>query len=161
MDLSHQWTSFLENATEEEQEVAALFLESMKRKKTGENGTHIGALMGVTSKFQEPNILKMTIPNTELLQNSLEILHGGITATLLDSAMGTLAFKLIPEDKAAVTTEMKINYVAKGIGTHFDCVASVIHQGSKLLVMEGKVYRSDHTLIAHATGSFFIIPKKR
>ncbi len=161
MDISKQWTNFLEDATEEEQEMASLYLNSLKRKKSGENGTHIGALMAIESEFQEPGTLTMTIPNTEFLQNSLHILHGGLTATLLDSAMGTLAFRLLPEDKAAVTTEMKINYVAKGVGTHFTCIASVIHKGSKLLVMEGKVYRSDQTLIAHATGSFFVIPNKK
>lgn len=160
MDISQQWDNFLNDATEEEIEAASLFLASMERKKAGLNGTHIGALMGITSEYQEPDTLTMEIPNTVLLQNSLDILHGGLTATLLDSAMGTLAFKLIPEDKAAVTTEMKVNYVAKGVGKHFKCVASVIHKGSKLLVMEGKVYRSDGALIAHATGSFFVISKR-
>lgn len=160
MDISQQWVDFLRDATEEERDVASLFLHSLKRKRDGVNGTHIGALMEIKSEFQEPDTLTMEIPNTSLLQNSLDILHGGLTATLLDSAMGTLAFKLIPEDKAAVTTEMKVNYVAKGVGDHFTCVATVIHKGSKLLVMEGKVYRSDGTLIAHATGSFFVIPKR-
>ncbi|MGD6833184.1 PaaI family thioesterase [Sutcliffiella halmapala] len=160
MDLTQQWNDFLIDATLEEREVASLYLDSLKRKRSGKNGTHIGALMGIKSEFHEPDKLTMTIPNTEILQNSLDILHGGLTATLLDSAMGTLAFRLLPEDKAAVTTEMKINYVAKGVGNEYTCVANVIHKGSKLLVMEGKVFRDDHTLIAHATGSFFIIPKK-
>ncbi|NLP50833.1 PaaI family thioesterase [Bacillus sp. RO1] len=160
MDIKQQWNHFLSDATEEEKQVASLYLKSIERIRNGSNSTHIGALMEINSEFQEPDTLTMTIPNTELLQNSLDILHGGLTATLLDSAMGTLAFKLIPEDKAAVTTEMKVNYVAKGVGDHFTCVASVIHKGSKLLVMEGKVYRSDGALIAHATGSFFVIPKR-
>ncbi|WP_404449929.1 PaaI family thioesterase [Sutcliffiella horikoshii] len=160
MDIMQQWNDFLSDASEEEKQAASLYLKSLERKRNGANGTHIGALMEINSEFHEPDTLTMTIPNTELLQNSLDILHGGLTATLLDSAMGTLAFKLIPEDKAAVTTEMKVNYVAKGVGDHFTCVASVIHKGSKLLVMEGKVYRSDGTLIAHATGSFFVIPKR-
>ncbi|TYS70723.1 PaaI family thioesterase [Sutcliffiella horikoshii] len=160
MDIKQQWNHFLSDATEEEKHVASLYLKSIERIRNGSNSTHIGALMEINSEFQEPDTLTMTIPNTELLQNSLDILHGGLTATLLDSAMGTLAFKLIPEDKAAVTTEMKVNYVAKGVGDHFTCVASVIHKGTKLLVMEGKVYRSDGVLIAHATGSFFVIPKR-
>lgn len=160
MELTEQWKNFLADASEKELEAASLFLDSLKRKQSGENGTHIGALMGISSEFREPDTLIMTIPNTEILQNSLNILHGGLTATLLDSAMGTLAFRLIPHDKAAVTTEMKINYVAKGVGTGFRCEATVIHKGKRLLVMEGKVFRDDQTLIAHATGSFFIIPKK-
>ncbi|CAG9619839.1 PaaI family thioesterase [Sutcliffiella rhizosphaerae] len=160
MEIIQQWDNFLKDASEEEKETAALYLQSMKRKREGKNGTHIGALMGISSKFDEPGTLTMDIDNSILLQNSLDILHGGLTATLLDSAMGTLAFKLLPSDKAAVTTEMKINYVAKGIGSSFICVATVIHKGSKIMVMEGKVFRDDEVLIAHATGSFFIIPKK-
>ncbi|QFT88744.1 hypothetical protein FIU87_08815 [Bacillus sp. THAF10] len=161
MSIIQQWTDFLKDASDEEQEAASLYLESMKRLKEGKNGTPIGALMGIKSTFEEPATLTMEIPNSPLLQNSLDILHGGLTATLLDSAMGTLAFKIIPENCAAVTTEMKVNFVAKGVGNSFKCISNVIHQGSKILVMEGKVYREDGTLIAHSTGSFFIIPKTK
>ena len=100
---------------------------------------------------------KLTIPNTPIIQNALNIVHGGITATLLDSAMGGLVHHILPPDKAAVTTEIKINYVAPGVGKELSCVAGMIHKGNKTVVTEGKVFRDDGTLIAHSTASFFII----
>ncbi|MFD2212984.1 PaaI family thioesterase [Metabacillus endolithicus] len=146
----------LQNANEEDQYVLELLLNGLKKKQFHEKGSYIGALLHAEGEYKE-NEFKMTIPNTPIIQNALNIVHGGITATLLDSAMGGLVHHILPPDKAAVTTEIKINYVAPGVGKELTCVAGMIHKGNKTVVTEGKVFRDDGTLIAHSTASFFII----
>ncbi|WP_449539894.1 PaaI family thioesterase [Ferdinandcohnia sp. Marseille-Q9671] len=153
--------TFLLEANEEEKKALEHVIEAVIRKQTKQNGSYIGALLQTSRKVIDDHIYEITIPNTELIQNPLQIVHGGITATLLDSTMGSIVHHVLPKDKAAVTTEMKINYVAPGIGKELRCVASMIHTGSKICVTEGKVYRDDGTLIAHATGSFFIINRPK
>jgi uncharacterized protein (TIGR00369 family) len=146
----------LQNANEEDQYVLELLLNGLKKKQFHEKGSYIGALLHAEGEYKE-NEFKITIPNTPIIQNALNIVHGGITATLLDSAMGGLVHHILPPDKAAVTTEIKINYVAPGVGKELSCVAGMIHKGNKTVVTEGKVFRDDGTLIAHSTASFFII----
>jgi uncharacterized protein (TIGR00369 family) len=146
----------LQNAEEEDQHVLELVLRGLKSKQYHEKGTYIGALLHAEGEFND-NQFTLKIPNTPIIQNDLNIVHGGITATLLDSAMGGLVHHLLPPDKAAVTSEIKINYVAPGVGKKLTCTSNTIHKGNKTVVTEGRVFRDDGTLIAHSTASFFII----
>lgn len=149
----------IEHSNEEDLYVIELLLNGLKKKQYHEKGSYIGALLHATTEFKDKQF-QITIPNTPIIQNSLNIVHGGITATLLDSAMGGLVHHILPPDKAAVTTEIKINYVAPGVGKELSCISNVIHKGNKTVVTEGKVFRDDGTLIAHSTASFFIINRQ-
>jgi uncharacterized protein (TIGR00369 family) len=102
---------------------------------------------------------EITIPINPILNNNLNILHGGITATVLDTAMGSLANHHLPEGYGAVTNQLNIHYTAPGTGASLRCKAEILHQGSKTMVISGEAYRSDGKKIAHATGTFFIIEK--
>ncbi|MEH7222434.1 PaaI family thioesterase [Bacillus sp. JJ1566] len=153
--------SFFLEASEEERQAMEHVIDAVIRKQTKQNGSYIGGLMQTNRRVIDDETYEITIPNTELIQNPLQIVHGGITATLLDSAMGSVVHHVLSQEKAAVTTEMKINYVAPGIGKELRCVAQLIHKGTKICVTEGRVYRDDGKLIAHATGSFFIIDRPK
>jgi uncharacterized protein (TIGR00369 family) len=159
--IQNQINELLQETSKEEIEVLQFVLDGLLRKHRKENGTYLGGLLNANSIFNEDKqTFEMTIPNSPIIQNALNIVHGGITATLLDSAMGTLVHRLIDPNFAAVTSEMKINYLAPGIGKEFKCIATIIHKGSKTFVCEGKVYRDDDKLIAHSTATFFIVSRK-
>jgi uncharacterized protein (TIGR00369 family) len=102
---------------------------------------------------------EITIPLHQILNNNLNILHGGITATVLDTTMGSLANYLLPEGFGAVTNQLNIHYIAPGIGETIRCKAEIVHKGTKTMVISGEAYRSDGKKIAYATGTFFIISK--
>lgn len=158
--IQEQLDQYLHQANEEDQGVLQFVLDGLINKQNHVNRSYLGGLLHETSYFNEDELTyHMSIPNSTIIQNALNIAHGGITATLLDSAMGTLAYHVLPSHLAAVTTEIKINYVAPGIGEKLTCDASIIHKGSKIIVCEGKVYRDDGKLVAHSTASFFIIPR--
>ncbi len=157
--LLEKLAQFYKNATEEEKETLENIVDGVIRKQKNKESSYLGELLEAKGKFYD-NQFEITIPNTPIIQNSLNIVHGGITATLIDSAMGSLVFQFLPKDRAAVTSELKINYLAPGIGSSLKCVSSLIHQGSSIIVTEGKVYRDDGKLIAHATGSFFVIKRR-
>ncbi|MTH52603.1 hotdog fold thioesterase [Bacillus mangrovi] len=158
--LKQETSSLIDQLTDQESEDFLLFLKAMERKKKYKNSTYIGALLQPEEK-EEGKEFTLTIPNTPLIQNSLNIVHGGMTATLADSAMGTLAARLLPPHLAAVTAELKINYTAPGIGSRLTCKSSCIHHGSKTLLMEARIYRDDGKLAAYGTATFFIISRKK
>ena len=107
----------------------------------------------------DQNSCEITIPITPIINNNLDIVHGGITATVLDTAMGVLANQLLPEGFGAVTNQLNIHYIAPGIGETLRCKADIVHKGSKTMVISGEAFRSDGKKIAYATGTFFIIKK--
>ena len=155
MDIKNEWIHFIENSTEQEQEVLKVFLNSLKMKRERKSLTHIASLLQLKTNLVEDKMLEMEMPNSPLLDNSIGIVHGGLTATLLDTAMGTMA-SLVPGNKrGAVTVELKVDFLTPGTGEKFICRAEVVHNGRQLVRMEGKVRNEKGVLIASATGTFF------
>ncbi|MDM5316667.1 PaaI family thioesterase [Fictibacillus sp. b24] len=155
MDIKKEWIEFIENSTEQEQKAMKLFLNSLQAKREKTSLTHIASLLQLKTKRINEHILEMEMPNSPLLDNSIGIVHGGLTATLLDTAMGTMA-SLVPGNKrGAVTVELKVDFLTPGVGETFICRAEVVHNGRQLVRMDGKVRNEKDVLIASATGTFF------
>ncbi len=144
-----------------EQELEALktVLAGVKNKLSGKNSTYIDGLLHMDRRLDDQTC-EIDIPITNVLDNTLGIVHGGFTATVLDTAMGTLANRLLPEGYAAVTSQLNIHFLAPGIGDKLHCKASLIHKGRSTVVLEADVFRSDGKRIAHSSGSFFVIEKQ-
>ncbi|EKN66308.1 phenylacetic acid degradation-like protein [Neobacillus bataviensis LMG 21833] len=150
--------SCLETGSETDLQAITTLLEGVQRKIKRNRNTFIDGLLHMERSFDQ-NSCEITIPINPIINNDLDIVHGGITATLLDSAMGVMAYQQLPEEFAAVTNQLNIHYIAPGIGDSLRCKAEIIHHGSKTMVISGEVYRNDGKKIAYATGTFFIIKK--
>ncbi|MBU8906172.1 PaaI family thioesterase [Desertibacillus haloalkaliphilus] len=91
----------------------------------------------------------------EDLYNSLEgVLHGGVTFTLADVAMGHAASP--PENgiQQCVTSELKINYLSPAKGRKLIAESNVIKRGRKLITMEAKIKDEDGKIVAVALGTY-------
>jgi uncharacterized protein (TIGR00369 family) len=91
--------------------------------------------------------------------NPLGTVHGGIAATLLDSAMGCAVHTTIREDEAYTTLELKVNYVRAITEATGRIVAagSVIHRGGRVATAEARLTDEGGRLLAHATSTCLII----
>ena len=158
--IEREYLQFIEDANAEELEVLQLIIDGVKKKRNSEAYTFIGGITHMRSKLHDDGSFEMILPNSPLVKNPLGITHGGLTATLLDTTLGSLININLPADKTTVTTELKINYLRPGNGKYLRCVATLLHKGSKIAVLEGKVYDDKDQLIAHGSGSFFIIDRK-
>ena len=87
--------------------------------------------------------------------NGLGIVHGGLAATLLDSALGVAINSMMPAGKVFTTLEMKVNYVRpiRGETGEVRCVANVIHVGGRVATAEGRVEDANGKLYAHGTAT--------
>jgi uncharacterized protein (TIGR00369 family) len=146
-------------SSEQDLETLQIVLSGVKNKLSGKNSTYIDGLLHM-DRTLDNQTCEIDIPITRMLDNTLGIVHGGFTATVLDTAMGTLANKLLPEGYAAVTSQMNIHYLAPGIGDNLHCKATLIHKGRSTVVLEADVFRSDGRKIAHSSGSFFVVEKQ-
>lgn len=89
------------------------------------------------------------------LWNSMEgIVHGGVTSTLADVAMGHGAAPHVNGVQQCVTVESKINYLAPAKGSHLKAEANVLKKGKKIIVMEAKVFDEKGSLVAISTGTY-------
>src|SRR5207247_1407706 len=85
--------------------------------------------------------------------NPLGTVHGGIAATLLDSAMGCAVHTTLNEGEAYRTLELKVNYVRAITEATGRVVAagSVIHRGGRLATAEARLTDKNGRLLAQAT----------
>ncbi|KAB2337388.1 PaaI family thioesterase [Cytobacillus depressus] len=149
----------LASSSPEELAILETVLRGFQKKQKNINSSYIGGLLHMERKIKE-EYCELTVPISPLLHNSLGIVHGGITATIIDSAMGTLANSILPDGFGAVTSQLNIHYLSVGKGDYLQCKAHIDHKGTKTMVISADVHRSDGKKIAKASGSFFIIRKK-
>ncbi|MBB6669768.1 PaaI family thioesterase [Cohnella nanjingensis] len=91
--------------------------------------------------------------------NLIGILHGGVHATLLDSAMGLVAMMARP-DVDVVTSNLNLHFTAPaGLGP-VAAVAEIAHLSGRMITTQGRLTRPDGTLCAMATASFRVIERK-
>lgn len=99
-----------------------------------------------------------TVEPAEYHYNPIGVVHGGLAATLLDSAMGCAVHSMLPAGAGYTTLEIKVNYVramtAETGGVR--CEAKVIHVGGRTATAEGRVVDSSGKLYAHATTTCII-----
>jgi uncharacterized protein (TIGR00369 family) len=91
--------------------------------------------------------------------NPIGLVHGGLAAALLDSAMGCAIHSTLPAGIGYTTLEIKVNYVrplASG-GANLSCEGKVVHRGRSTGTAEGRVLDADGTLYAHATTTCLIL----
>jgi uncharacterized protein (TIGR00369 family) len=150
----------LSNANEEEVEVLELVVDAIEQYKSDSKHTLLANTLKMKPTMKEDGTCHCTIPITKLVKNFINTVHGGITATLVDTTMGRLVVNGLLPNESTVTTELKFNYLRPGVGKFLTCVASTIHRGKRLHICEGKVYNDKDELILHATGSFFILKNK-
>jgi uncharacterized protein (TIGR00369 family) len=91
--------------------------------------------------------------------NPLGTVHGGIAATLLDSAMGVAVHTTLHEGETYTTLELKVNYVRAITQDTGPVVAtgSVIHRGGRVATAEARLTDADGRLLAHGTSTCLIM----
>lgn len=91
------------------------------------------------------------------LLNSQGVLHGGVTATLVDSAVGIASTRHLGGKRPVTTVELKLNYFLPITEGRVTARARLLRVGSSLIV--GSVEVKDHRsrLAAFGTATYKIL----
>jgi EmrB/QacA subfamily drug resistance transporter len=120
----------------------------------------IAKLLGMTVDTVEEGHAVFAVEPDEYHYNPIGVVHGGLAATLLDSAMGCAVQSILPEGSSYTTLELKVNYVrpmTRETG-RVVCEAQVIHGGSRVATAEGRVSVAESgKLIAHGTTTCILL----
>jgi uncharacterized protein (TIGR00369 family) len=90
--------------------------------------------------------------------NPIGSVHGGVAATLLDSALGAAVHSTLPQGSAYVTLEVKFNLV-RPITAETGAVRAegrVIHRGRTVATSEAHLRDGAGKLLAHASSTCLI-----
>ena len=91
--------------------------------------------------------------------NPLGMVHGGVAATLLDTAMGCAVHTLLPIQTGYSTLELKINYLRPmhaGMG-RVRAIGKILHLGKSTALAEGRLVDADDRLLAHGSTTCLIL----
>ncbi|MCX4151546.1 MULTISPECIES: PaaI family thioesterase [Paraburkholderia] len=89
-------------------------------------------------------------------------MHGGWSATLLDSAMGCAVRTVLPAGRVYTTMDLTVRFikaVSKKV-TVLRAEGTVVHAGRRAIVAEGRLFGPDGTLYAMSSGSCITLPSE-
>src|SRR5438045_8129834 len=96
-------------------------------------------VLGLEPVEAVPGLVRLRLPFSEKLLQSLGRVHGGAIFSLADHASGWAAYSTLEPNERCATLEMKINYIAALHNE--DCLAEarVIHKGRTSIVVEAEI----------------------
>ena len=85
--------------------------------------------------------------------NPQGVIHGGWSASVLDSALGCAIETRIPVGHSYGTIELKVNYVRPITDKtgRLTCRADIVHSGRRIATSEGRLIDGNGKLYAHGT----------
>jgi len=118
----------------------------------------IGALMNFNITELSEGQAVFTVEPAEYHYNPIGVVHGGLAATLLDSAMGCAVHSTLPAGEGYTTLEIKVNYIRPMVAEtgRVRCEAKVIHVGARTASAKGRVVDESGKLYAHGTTTCII-----
>jgi uncharacterized protein (TIGR00369 family) len=135
-------------------------LESLKAVLSGElPPPPVAAMLDMRLVEVEEGRVVFAIEPAEYQYNPLGTVHGGVTATLLDSALGCVVQSMLPSGTTYTTIELKINYVrpiTSETGTVYG-EGKIIHMGGRIATAEARVTDAAGKLYAHATTTCILL----
>ena len=99
-----------------------------------------------------------TLTPREFHYNPIGVVHGGVAATLLDTAMACAVHSALPAGSGYTTLEFKVNFV-RALTLESGPVraeGTLLHLGRSMATAEGRLVGEDGRLYAHATTTCMI-----
>ena len=119
----------------------------------------IATLMGFELvEVEEGRVVFAVVPD-DRHYNPIGTVHGGLAATLIDSATGCAVHTTLPAGTGYTTTDVQVRFVrpiTRDTG-RIECIGEVVHRGRTLATAEAKVVAGER-LLAHGSASLLILP---
>ena len=113
----------------------------------------MAALLGFTVTEIEPGRAVAEVYPAEYHYNPMGVVHGGLAATVLDSAMACAVHSTLPAGTSYTTVEIKVNLVRSvtaDVG-RLRAVAELVFAGGRIATAQARLIDDRDELYAHAT----------
>ena len=136
------------------------------------NPDYVEALKSVVKQSPYPRHMKMVLdgiaPDRAVIVLTLAqchlqpfgIVHGGVVATMIDTATFWSAFLRLPEDAGLVNVDLKLNYLRPVTAGRLTAMGTCLRAGKAISYSEARVVDENESLIAHGTSTLMVLPGK-
>ena len=126
----------------------------------GMNGAApVAACLGFALVEAEPGRVVFEMTPGEFHHNPIGTVHGGVVATLCDSAAGAAVHSMLRKGQGYTTLEIKVNFV-RPLGTTTGpvrCEGTVLSFGSRIATSQARLVDGAGKLLAHATSTCLVL----
>lgn len=136
------------------------------------NTEYVKELLQAVNKSPFPNHISMTLTSVDLDHAMLElylskfhlqlygVVHGGVLATLVDTATFWAVFMRIPEGAGLVNVDLKLNYLKSAVSGTLSAEGRCLRAGRSLSYAEAYVKNEAGDLLVHGTSTLMSLPGK-
>ncbi|MGY0064668.1 PaaI family thioesterase [Streptomyces sp. LZ34] len=123
-------------------------------------GPPIGATLGLALEEVEHGRAVFCLEPGEEHYNPIGSVHGGVYATLLDSAAGCAVHSTLPRGMAYTSLDLTVKFLRPiTVDTgKVRAVGTVLNAGRRTALAQAELYDADDRRLAHATSSCLLFP---
>ena len=114
--------------------------------------------LGARAESAEDGSARISFEATDEHLNPAGTLHGGVLATLVDTAMGLAVRTTTGEDEVPATSQLTVTYLRPGKPGPLQVTARLRTRGQHLTVCEADV-RQDGKDLVHAVATFALLDR--
>jgi uncharacterized protein (TIGR00369 family) len=120
----------------------------------------ISATLGFTLEEVEPGRAVFAMEPGEEHYNPIGSVHGGVYATLLDSAAGCAVQSVLPAGTGYTSLDLTLKFLRPiTVDTgKVRAVGTVLNQGRRTALAQAELFDTTDRLLAHATSSCMLFP---
>ena len=111
-------------------------------------------MIGMELVDMRPDEAVIKIDMRDELRQPAGLLHGGVTATLIDTAMAFAVITRLAEDERASTIDLTVHYLRPHTEGTFTCTAKVVRAGKRIFTVSADVVNEQNKLIATAVSTY-------
>lgn len=111
-------------------------------------------LIGMELVDLQPDEAVIKIEMRDDLRQPSGVLHGGVTATLIDTAMAFAVRTRLAPDEATATIDLTVHYLRPHISGTFTCTARVVRAGKRIFTVSADVVNETGKLIATGLSTY-------
>ncbi|HMQ05508.1 MAG TPA: PaaI family thioesterase [Pyrinomonadaceae bacterium] len=135
-------------------DISKLTREQRKLAEDTLHGLPFAQLMGMRLDDLQQNESVIKIEMRDDLRQPHGVLHGGVTATLIDTAMAFAVITRLAPDEKATTVDLTVHYLRPHLEGTLICTAKVVRAGKRILTVSADVVNSENKHIATAISTY-------
>src|ERR1700741_2894724 len=112
------------------------------------------SLLGIELESAEPGSAVMSLTLRDELKRDNGVIHGGATATLIDTCTAFAIIPLLAEGEHSVTVDLTISYLRPLTTGTVKVSAKILRQGKNIIVLSAEVLDHEGNLAATALSTY-------
>lgn len=114
----------------------------------------LSQMIGMRLVDLRPDEATVAIDMRDDLRQANGVLHGGVTATLVDTAMAFAVRTRVGIDDVTTTIDLTVHYVRPHVSGTLACTAKVVRAGKRIFTVSAEAHNEEGKLIATGLSSY-------